>query len=142
MRHQAKHRIAGLRSPRQLAIGLATAHLLIAAPFAAQANSGGGNACPWAQDATVKVGSHELTVPQTVFDAKSPQLNMEGYELVPSLHQLKLSFIGAYGDVWESALTRIDGGKRCLAFLVSQPVQVSEALPYDQRKSVSAATRR
>ncbi|MBV5335565.1 hypothetical protein JZU48_00640, partial [bacterium] len=69
-------------------------------------------------------------------------VNMEGYELVPSLHQLKLSYIGAYGDVWESALTHIDGGKRCQVFLVGQPVQISEPLPYNQRKSASAAVRR
>lgn len=117
------------------AAGVAAA-LLIAPSFAAQAAGGGG--CPWAQDSKVTVAGREIIVTQEVFNPKNQQMNMEGYELVPSLHQLKLSFIGAYGDVWESALTNIDGGKRCQAFLVGPAVQVSEALPYNQRKSTTA----
>lgn len=109
---------------------------LLIASSTAQAG-GGGNACPWAQDATVTVAGRTLVVSQEVFNPKTPQVNLEGYELVPSLHQLKLSFIGTYGDVWESALTNIDGGKRCQAFLVGQPVQISEAIPYSQRKAAS-----
>ena len=121
------------------AIAVAAAAFLSLTAAAAQAGGGGGGGgCPWAQDSTVTVAGREIIVPQTVFDPKTPQMSLEGYELVPSLHQLKLSFIGSYGDVWESALTNINGGKRCQAFLVSQPVQVSEALPYSQRKSANA----
>lgn len=119
-------------------IALAAAGFLSLTATAAQAAGGGGGGCPWAQDSTVTVAGREIIVPQAVFDPKTPQMSLEGYELVPSLHQLKLSFIGAYGDVWESALTNINGGKRCQAFLVSQPVQTSEAIPYNQRKSANA----
>lgn len=115
-----------------LTAAAAAAALSACASFTAQA-AGGGGGCPWAQDATVTVAGRELVVPQSVFDPKTPQVNLDGYELVPSLHQLKLRYFGAYGDVWESALTNIDGGKRCQAFLIGPPVQVSEALPYDKR---------
>lgn len=108
---------------------------------AAGANSGGGNTCPWAHDATVTVAGREMVIPQTAFDPRSPQLNLEGYEVIPALNQLVLRFIGPYGDVWESALTRLDGGKRCLAFMVGSPVQVSEALPYAQRRTAGVNRR-
>lgn len=121
----------------QSGIAIAAAGFLSLAAATAQA-AGGGGGCPWAQDSAVTVAGREILVPQAVFDPKTPQMSLEGYELVPSLHQLKLSFIGAYGDVWESALTNIDGGKRCQAFLVGPPIQVSEALPYNQRKSANA----
>lgn len=115
------------------------AAVVVAAPLvavgAATARAEGGGGCPWAQDATVTVAGREIIVPQDVFNPKTPQMNLDGYELVPSLHQLTLRFFGTYGDVWESALTNINGGKRCQAFLVGPAVQVSEALPYDKRKA-------
>lgn len=121
------------------AIAVAAAGVLwLTAATAQAAGGGGGGGCPWAQDSSVTVAGREIVVPQAVFDPKTPQMSLEGYELVPSLHQLKLSFIGAYGDVWESALTNINGGKRCQAFLVGPATQVSEALPYSQRKSANA----
>lgn len=122
----------------QSGIAIAAASVLWLTAATAQAAGGGGGGCPWAQDSSVTVAGREIVVPQAVFDPKTPQMSLEGYELVPSLHQLKLSFIGAYGDVWESALTNINGGKRCQAFLVGPPIQVSEALPYNQRKSANA----
>lgn len=122
----------------RIGTAVAAAAFLPLISTAAQAAGGGGGGCPWAQDSTVTVAGREIIVPQEVFNPKTPQMSLEGYELVPSLHQLKLSFIGAYGDVWEAALTNIDGGKRCQAFLVGPAIQVSEALPYSQRKSATA----
>lgn len=104
---------------------------------AAHANGGGGGGggCPWAKDTSVTVAGREMVIPQSAFDPRSPQLNLEGYEVIPAVNQLVLRFIGPYGDVWESALTRLEAGKRCLAYMIGSPVQVTEALPYAQRRT-------
>lgn len=104
--------------------------LAAAAVSPALASDGGGapaasNGCPWSQDVTLELGGHQIVVPQTVFDAKLLQTNIDGYELVPATDQLMLRIFGPRGEMWEAALTRIVGGKRCTAFYVGRPFLVA-----------------
>lgn len=103
------------------------ASLLAGFPLFAQANEGGGKAvCPWAKDLHIDVGGHPLVLPQTIFEGKAQQVAIDGYEVLPNVGQLKVTIIGPYADMWEAALTFIDGGKRCMTYYVGEPVLVSE----------------
>lgn len=91
----------------------------------ARAAEGGG--CPWAQDVTLDFGDgRTITVPQTVFAPKNPDTAVGGYELRPNIEMLSLLIYGPRGDVWQAALTRIAGGKRCTAFYAGRPTPVEE----------------
>lgn len=105
----------------------------LAAPSVALAGGGGGgeaktNPCPWTQDVKLSIGGQELVVPQAAFTAKTSQVSLDGYELIPALDQLVLRIIGPHGDLWEASMTRLAGGKRCTAFYVGKPFMVSAPL--------------
>lgn len=113
---------------RRLAGGVAIAALVGLAPCPALAEGG----CPWQQDVTVDLGGKKtLTLPQAVFDPKSEQQSVDGYELLPNVNQLLLRIAGPYGDIWEAALTRL-AGKRCVAYYVGKPVLVEQLPPPDR----------
>lgn len=98
----------------------AAAAALMLAP-AAHAAEGGGSGCPWAQDVKLDLGNgRALTVPQAIFDPKNPNTAVDGYELRPNIEALSLTIYGPRGEVWQAALTRIAGGKRCTAFYVGR----------------------
>ncbi|HYG90564.1 MAG TPA: hypothetical protein VD978_30390 [Azospirillum sp.] len=90
----------------------------------ALAAEGGGNGCPWAQDLTLELGYKSITVPQTIFAPNSPGLSVDGYELSPDLNALSLRIVDPRGEVWQAALTRLAGGKRCTVFYVGRPTRV------------------
>ncbi|MDQ2105589.1 hypothetical protein [Azospirillum isscasi] len=86
----------------------------------------GGNGCPWAQDVKLDLNGKTLTLNQEAFSAKGEPLDVEGYQIFPLLDQLKLRILGPRGQEWEAGLTRLVGGKRCQAFYVGKPFQVSD----------------
>lgn len=97
-------------------------------PAAASEKGGGagGNGCPWAQNVTLELNGKTLTLNQDAFSAKGEPLDIDGYQIFPLLEQLKLRILGPRGQEWEAALTRLSGGKRCQAFYVGKPFQVSD----------------
>lgn len=97
-------------------------------PAAANEKGGGagGNGCPWAQDVTLDLNGKTLTLNQDAFSAKGEPLDVDGYQIFPLLDQLKLRILGPRGQEWEAGLTRLSGGKRCQAFYVGKPFQVSD----------------
>jgi len=110
-------------------VALAAALMLAPALSAsgARAAEGGGNSCPWAQDVTLDFGDgRTLTVPQAIFNPKNPDTAIDGYELRPNVEALSLTIYAPRGEVWQAALTRIAGGKRCTAFYVGRPTRVEE----------------
>ena len=99
------------------------------APGTALANekaAGGGGGCPWAQDVTLEIAGKTLTLAQDVFSEKGESVTMEGFQIFPLVNQLKLRILGPKGQEWEAGLTRLSGGKRCNAFYVGKPYQVSD----------------
>ncbi|WP_247878081.1 hypothetical protein [Azospirillum sp. TSO22-1] len=114
-----------------LAAALMLAPALLAS--GARAAEGGGNGCPWAQDVKLDFGDgRTLTVPQAIFDPKNPNTAIDGYELRPNIETLSLTIYAPRGEVWQAALTRIAGGKRCTAFYVGRPARVEEDGPSDR----------
>ncbi|PNQ96049.1 hypothetical protein C1S70_25820 [Azospirillum argentinense] len=99
--------------------------ILTAAPAAANEKPAGGG-CPWAQDVKLDLNGKTLTLNQEAFSAKGEPLDLEGYQIFPLLDQLKLRILGPRGQEWEAGLTRLSGGKRCQAFYVGKPFQVSD----------------
>lgn len=106
--------------------GAAALAVMLLAP-GARASEGGGNSCPWAQDVTVDLGERRsITIPQSVFDPKTQNPEVDGYELRPSVDTLTLTIIGPRGEEWRAALTHIAGGKRCKAFYVGRAERVND----------------
>lgn len=85
----------------------------------------GTNPCPWAQDVTMELNGHQLVLPQTTFDPKTRESYVDDHQIVPSLDQLKMVVIGPQGHMWEAALTRLAGGKKCLVYYVGKPVLIA-----------------
>ncbi|MBP2312006.1 hypothetical protein [Azospirillum soli] len=100
---------------------------LAAGPAAANEKGAGGGGCPWIQDVTLDVGGKTLTVGQGFFTSTGEPLEQDGYHVYPLVNQLKLRIVGPHGEEWEAGLTRLTGGKRCNAFYVGKPVQVSDS---------------
>lgn len=98
---------------------------LLLAPVA-QAAEGGSSSCPWAQDVTLDLNGKSVTVPQTIFAPKNANPMVDGYEMRPNLDMLSLRIIGPRGDVWEAAMTRIVGGKRCTVFYLGRATPVED----------------
>ena len=96
-------------------------------PAAAEKGAGGGGGCPWLQDVTLEVNGKTLTVTQSFFAGNGEPLDLDGYQIFPLLNQLKLRIVGPHGQEWEAGLTRLTGGKRCNAFYVGRPIQVSDS---------------
>ncbi len=115
-----------------LAGAVAMAAMLAAASpaMAAGGEGGGANGCPYAQDVEVRLGGATIMVPQNVFDPRSSNRHLDGYDLVPMADQLRLRFIGPHGEIYESALTHIRHGKRCTAFYIAQPFLISGPIQY------------
>ncbi|MGR0188293.1 hypothetical protein [Azospirillum aestuarii] len=93
---------------------------------AAASDKPAGGGCPWAQDVKLDLNGKTLTLNQDAFSAKGEPLDLEGYQIFPLLDQLKLRILGPRGQEWEAGLTRLSGGKRCQAFYVGKPFQVSD----------------
>lgn len=91
------------------------------APVVANAAEGGGNNCPWAQDLKLDFGRKSITVPQSLFDGKTQDAVIDGYQLTPDIRALSLRIVGPRGETWQAALTLLAGGKRCTAFYVGRP---------------------
>ncbi|AWJ83279.1 hypothetical protein TSH58p_06895 [Azospirillum sp. TSH58] len=100
--------------------------VLTVEPAAASDKPAGGGGCPWAQDVKLDLNGKTLTLNQDAFSAKGEPLALEGYQIYPLLDQLKLRILGPRGQEWEAGLTRLSGGKRCQAFYVGKPFQVSD----------------
>ncbi|WP_247886354.1 hypothetical protein [Azospirillum brasilense] len=100
--------------------------VLTVEPAAASDKPAGGGGCPWAQDVKLDLNGKTLTLNQDAFSAKGEPLDLEGYQIFPLLDQLKLRILGPRGQEWEAGLTRLSGGKRCQAFYVGKPFQVSD----------------
>lgn len=111
--------------------------VLTAAPGAASASEkpAGGGGCPWAQDVTLEIAGKTLTLGQDTFTANGEPVTIEGFQIFPLLNQLKLRILGPKGQEWEAGLTRLSGGKRCNAFYVGKPYQISESDDEDDGKS-------
>lgn len=112
------------------AIGAAAALIVMAAAAPAGAAGGGGegaaaNPCPWAQDVTVMLDGHALVLPQATFDPKARESFVDDHQIIPSLDQLKMVVIGPQGHMWEAALTRLSGGKKCLVYYVGKPILIA-----------------
>lgn len=101
--------------------------VLAISPASASEKGGGGGGCPWIQDVKLDVGGKTLTVGQGFFTGSGEPLEQDGYHVYPLLNQLKLRIVGPHGQEWEAGLTRLTGGKRCNAFYVGKPVQVSDS---------------
>lgn len=107
-------------------------HLLIAVPFLAAApalaNEGAkSNGCPWAQDVSLEINGHSLTLNQAMFTVNTSEpVVMESYKIYPLVDQLKLRIVGPKGREWEASLTRLVSGKRCSAFYVGKAFLVSD----------------
>lgn len=99
--------------------------VLAVEPAAANEKPAGGG-CPWAQDVKLDLNGKTLTLNQDAFSTKGEPLDLEGYQIYPLLDQLKLRILGPRGQEWEAGLTRLSGGKRCQAFYVGKPFQVSD----------------
>lgn len=118
-----------MRGVGKMAIRMAMAALALSAG-PALANGGGGegaaaNPCPWAQDVTMELNGRQLVLPQATFDPKAHESYVDDYQIVPSLDQLKMVVIGPHGHMWEAALTRLSGGKKCLVYYVGKPVLIA-----------------
>ena len=108
--------------------GAFAAAVAMMAPGAASANEKppGGGGCPWAQDVTLEIAGRTLTLGQDAFSERGESVTIDGFQIFPLLNQLKLRILGPRGQEWEAALTRLSGGKRCQAFYVGKPFQVSD----------------
>ena len=119
----------GMLNVRALALICALAPaLLTVEPSTVSANEkgSGGNGCPWALDVTLDLNGKTLTLNQGAFSPKGEPLDVDGYQIFPLLDQLKLRILGPRGQEWEAGLTRLSGGKRCQAFYVGKPFQVTD----------------
>lgn len=117
-----------MRTSLWIRAGLAAA-LLEASPALGALAAEGGN-CPWTQDIVLDFGDgRTLSVPQAIFNPRNPDSTIGSYEMRPDLEALTLTIRGPYGQVWQAALTRITGGKRCTAFYAGRPTRVEEDAP-------------
>ncbi|WP_051340812.1 hypothetical protein [Azospirillum halopraeferens] len=107
-------------------VAAVAAGLVLCAPSAAMAAEGARNACPWQQDLSLAIGPKTLTVPQSVFNPKALQSEIDGYTLFPDVERLSLRVMTPAGDTWEAPLTVL-GGKRCIAYYVGRATLVAEA---------------
>ena len=109
-----------------LALTCALVPVVLTVQPAAANEKPAGNGCPWAQDVKLDLNGKTLTLNQEAFSPKGEPLDLEGYQIFPLLDQLKLRILGPRGQEWEAGLTRLSGGKRCQAFYVGKPFQVSD----------------
>lgn len=107
----------------------ASAAVMLVAALPAWAAEGGGSGCPWAQDVTLDLDGKPLTIPQAIFAPKNANPMVDGYEMRPDIDGLSLRIIGPHGTVWQAALTRIVGGKRCTVFYVGRATAVEDEPP-------------